>query len=125
MSEGDAAGEARPHPRQLITHIPKHQMIGVGYAIRMGRHLPVEDINLPLRQHFPEVVEGAAVAEAELQNDAVHSGNETGGFRQSLWAISRRMALSSRLTKLEIPSRFPPVQGGSSSSWVASEGPAH
>jgi hypothetical protein len=84
MRKRDAAGEALAHPRKLLAHIAEDEMIAVGQAVRVGRDLPLEDENLPVRQDLAKVVEGAPVAEAELQDDAVHTGNQAGRMGEAV-----------------------------------------
>src|SRR5690349_7049987 len=52
-------------------------MVGGWNAIRMRRDLPVENIDLPARTGLSQMIEGAPIAEAELQDDTRQRFNPT------------------------------------------------
>ena len=68
MDQRHAWPEAQDRSRQGLVDVAEQQVAGIGHAVRIGRDLALEYENLPIRKNFAQVVVGAAVAQAQLQD---------------------------------------------------------
>jgi hypothetical protein len=66
MSERHAAGKSRAGGRQRLEHIAEQEKFGRRYAIRMGRYVPLANIDLAVWKKLAEMIISSAVAEAEI-----------------------------------------------------------
>ena len=68
MDQRHAWPEAQDRSRQGLVDVAEQQVAGIGHAVRIGRDLALEYENLPIRKNFAQVVVGASVAQAQLQD---------------------------------------------------------
>jgi len=66
MSEHHAPFEVLAGSRQGLAHITQQKKFGRRYAIRMGRYLPLANIDLAVWKKLTKMMISSTVAEAEL-----------------------------------------------------------
>ena len=80
MNEGGCRAVQASEGGQRIAEIAENEMPGIGDAPRVGRKLAVEGVERPPSGQAPaQMVEGPAVAEAELDHHAGNSANRRRG----------------------------------------------
>ncbi len=78
MGESDPTHEPPAGGWQCFAHVAQEQQLGGRDTIRVGRDSALADINLTIGKEFAKMVVGPAVAEAEFQDIAIQSANQSG-----------------------------------------------
>lgn len=80
MGQRDAAGEALARRRQAVAHVAEDEVVAGGNAGGMGRDITLEHVDLPPGQALAQVIEGAAVAKPQFENDPLDAADQGGGM---------------------------------------------
>ena len=75
MGERYATAEPISNIRQRRAHIAEQEKLGGRYAIWMGGDPALTNIDLAVREQLAKVIEGSAVAKAELKHHAFQTMN--------------------------------------------------
>jgi hypothetical protein len=67
MGQGRPAWQAIERMGQGLAEVAEEQMMRIWPIVRMGLYLPIEDEDLSRRKKLPQVIVGAAVAEAQFE----------------------------------------------------------
>ena len=76
MGEGHGGTDACTRPAQGLGQLTQDQVGRVGDVSGGGMQGAIEDEDLALRQQAPQVIVGAALAEAELEHRAGEAGHQ-------------------------------------------------
>ena len=74
MGERGGGADAGAGGGQGFGNVAENHVVVVGDTVWMGCDAPVKDENFTVGEQFPQVIEGAAVAEAQFQNRARRIG---------------------------------------------------
>ena len=77
MGERGRRADPRERGGQGLPNIAEDQVPVVRNAIRMRRHLPIEDKDLAVRKQGPKVIECPAIAQTQLQNRPRGPGDQS------------------------------------------------
>lgn len=79
MSKHHAVGKSVADRRQSLTHIAEQEQVERRNTIGMGCNGALADIDFAMREELAKMIVCPAIAEAELQHIAIHTGNQIGG----------------------------------------------